>query len=192
MRWLFPFQMNSLFFFFNDQCLKYHLLFYLFIYLFGHVCRMWNFLGQGSNPWHSSDLSRCSDNVRSLTHCATRELQNTICSYMQFTAYSFRERKYYILWDMFLKMNVIDMLQDFFFFFFFFGYAFSLWKFLGQELNLCHGSYLSHCSDNTGFLTSCATRECLFWILKEFCCYILHVFLPAILPNIMGRMLWCR
>ena len=118
MRWLFPFQMNSLFFFFNDQCLKYHLLFYLFIYFFGHVCRMWNFLGQGSNPWHSSDLSRCSDNVRSLTHCATRELQNTICSYMQFTAYSFQECKYYILWDMFLKMNVIDMLQDFFFFFF--------------------------------------------------------------------------
>ena len=32
---------------------------------------MQKFLGQGSNPYHSSDPSHCSDNVRSLT---TREL----------------------------------------------------------------------------------------------------------------------
>ena len=32
-------------------------------------------LGQGSNPHHSSDLGLCHDNIRSLTHCATRELR---------------------------------------------------------------------------------------------------------------------
>ena len=35
---------------------------------------MWKFLGQGSNLCHSSNLSCCSDNARSLTHCTTREL----------------------------------------------------------------------------------------------------------------------
>ena len=35
---------------------------------------MWKFLGQGPNLCHSSDISRCSDNTRSLTHCTTREL----------------------------------------------------------------------------------------------------------------------
>ena len=34
-----------------------------------------SFLGQGLNPHHSSHPSCCSDNTRSLTHCATRELQ---------------------------------------------------------------------------------------------------------------------
>ena len=36
---------------------------------------MYKFLGQGTNPHHSSNLSLCSDNARSLTHCAARELQ---------------------------------------------------------------------------------------------------------------------
>ena len=33
-----------------------------------------NFPGQGLNPHHRSDPSRCSDNAGSLTHCTTREL----------------------------------------------------------------------------------------------------------------------
>ena len=41
----------------------------IFIF-FGHA----KFLGQGSNPSHRSDLSCCSDNTGSLTHCTTREL----------------------------------------------------------------------------------------------------------------------
>ena len=40
--------------------------FYLLIF-FGCTCRMQKFLGQGSNLHHSSDLSRSSDNARSLT-----------------------------------------------------------------------------------------------------------------------------
>ena len=36
---------------------------------------MWKFLGQGSNPHHSSDLSCCSENAGSLILGATRELQ---------------------------------------------------------------------------------------------------------------------
>ena len=40
-----------------------------------------------------------------------------------------------------------------------FGCTLSMWKFLGQGLNLRHSSDLSHCSDNWGSLTCCATRE---------------------------------
>ena len=40
----------------------------LFFFFFGHACGMWNFLGQGLNPRHSSG------NTRSLTCWGTREL----------------------------------------------------------------------------------------------------------------------
>ena len=46
----------------------------IIIIIFG----MWKFLGQGPNLRHSRDPSRCSDNSRALTHCATRELQRHI------------------------------------------------------------------------------------------------------------------
>ena len=36
---------------------------------------MWKFLGQGSNPCHSSDLSCCSGNTCTLTCFITRELR---------------------------------------------------------------------------------------------------------------------
>ena len=38
-----------------------------FYYYFGHAHGMWKFLGQGSNPSHSSSPSCFSDNARSLT-----------------------------------------------------------------------------------------------------------------------------
>ena len=41
---------------------------------FSQARGIWKFTGQGSNLRHSSDLSRCSDDARSLTRCATREL----------------------------------------------------------------------------------------------------------------------
>ena len=44
------------------------------MYFGGHTCGMWKIPGQGSNPGHSSDLSHCTDNAGSLTHCATKEL----------------------------------------------------------------------------------------------------------------------
>ena len=57
-------------------CLLSHpILFYLF---FGHSHSIWKFLGQGSNPCHSSNPSHCSDTTRFLTHCATKELQDFI------------------------------------------------------------------------------------------------------------------
>ena len=40
-----------------------------------HSCGMQNCLGQGSNLWHSCNQSHRSDNTKSLTHWATRELQ---------------------------------------------------------------------------------------------------------------------
>ena len=43
-------------------------------FVFGHARGMWNFPGQGSNLSHSRDPTRCSDDSRSLTRCATREL----------------------------------------------------------------------------------------------------------------------
>lgn len=36
-----------------------------------------------------------------------------------------------------------------------------MWKFPGQESNLCHSSEPSRCSDITGYITRCATRELL-------------------------------
>ena len=47
---------------------------FLFFFLFGHTCSMRTFLGQGWNLSHSSDQSRSSENARSLTPGATREL----------------------------------------------------------------------------------------------------------------------
>ena len=41
---------------------------------FGHTHSTQKFPGQGSNPRHSSDLSRCSDSTRTFDHKATREL----------------------------------------------------------------------------------------------------------------------
>ena len=40
----------------------------------GHVCGVWKCLGQGLNPHYGHDPRHCSDNIRSLTHCATGEL----------------------------------------------------------------------------------------------------------------------
>ena len=50
------------------------LFFFLFLSLFCCFCSMWKFLGEGSSPCHSSNLSHSSDNVGSLTYCATWEL----------------------------------------------------------------------------------------------------------------------
>ena len=41
---------------------------------FGHTHGTWKFPGQGLNPIHSSNPSRCSDNNGSLIHWATTEL----------------------------------------------------------------------------------------------------------------------
>ena len=42
---------------------------------------------------------------------------------------------------------------------FFFGRTQGMWKFLGQRWNPCHGSHLSHCSDNAGSWTRCTTKK---------------------------------
>ena len=57
-----------------------YIIFYSFIKVcffgccFGHAHIMWKIPGQGENPCHRSDLSHCSDNIRSLTCRATGEL----------------------------------------------------------------------------------------------------------------------
>ena len=43
-------------------------------FCFGKAYSTWKFPGRTSNPCHSSNPSHCSDNARSLTNCATREL----------------------------------------------------------------------------------------------------------------------
>ena len=50
--------------------------FFLFSFWLHHGT--WTSLGQGSNSRHSSDLSRCSDNTRSLTHCTTKEFLSSL------------------------------------------------------------------------------------------------------------------
>ena len=66
---------------FSPEPVRGHLHFTFFFFLFflsffGLTWGMLKFLGQGSNPCHSSDLSCCSDNAGSLTCRATRELPN--------------------------------------------------------------------------------------------------------------------
>ena len=47
----------------------------IFFFFFGWALDMWKFPGQGSDQHYSSNLSFCSDNTRSLTSWAKRELQ---------------------------------------------------------------------------------------------------------------------
>ena len=52
-------------------------LFFLFVCFFlggDCACVRWKFLGQGVNLYHTSNQSRSSDNARSLTFSATKEL----------------------------------------------------------------------------------------------------------------------
>ena len=51
----------------------------------------------------------------------------------------------------------------------FFGLIRSMLKFLGQGSNLSHSSDPSCCSDNTGSVTSCGTRELPKYILFSLC-----------------------
>ena len=46
--------------------------------------------GQGMKPSHSSSPRHSGDNAESLTHCATRELQQIfiICNFLTFESYS--------------------------------------------------------------------------------------------------------
>ena len=64
---------------------------YLCAYLFlggrGHACSMQKFPGQESNPHHSSDLSHCNDNTRSLTYCTTRDILRCNFNY-----------RFYLIW----------------------------------------------------------------------------------------------
>ena len=51
--------------------------------------------------------------------------------------------------------------------FFFLDCTHSMGKILGWRSNPCHSSNRSHCSDNTGFLNHCATRELPEWTLRK-------------------------
>ena len=67
------------FFFFCPLYISYcHVLLSLSLFFLGHMSSVWKFPGQGSNPCHSSSPSWCSNNVRSLTLCTTRELQHVL------------------------------------------------------------------------------------------------------------------
>ena len=61
---------------------------FLFV-CFGWACGMQKFLGQGSNQHHSSDPGHCSDNAKSLTCCATKELQLYFQSYVEFDSLAY-------------------------------------------------------------------------------------------------------
>ena len=74
------------------------LLFFFFnFYFFGCACSMWKFPGQGSNLCHSSD------NIRSLTHWATREIPVLcfVCSSLPLLPYSFVCGFMFLFWGCF-------------------------------------------------------------------------------------------
>ena len=54
------------------------------------------------------------------------------------------------------------------------GCTHSMWKFLGQEMNLCHSSNLSHHNDNIESLTDCATRELMKLYFCVSSCFVLR------------------
>lgn len=54
----------------------------------------------------------------------------------------------------------------------FFPHTLGMWRFLGQGLELCHSSTPSYCSDNTRYLSCCATRERPMRVF--FCCVFFH------------------
>ena len=60
--------------------------------------------------------------------------------------------------------------------FFFFGWTHSMWKCLGQGLNLDHSSDPSHRSNNATSLTCCTTRDLLGGPLKNraYFCHFLN------------------
>ena len=47
---------------------------FFFFFFLGDTPGLWEFLGQGSNLCHCTDLSRCSGDTGSLSLCATGEL----------------------------------------------------------------------------------------------------------------------
>ena len=61
-----------------------------FFFFFGCAHRMWKFLGQGSNPHHSSDQSYCSDCAGSLTCCTQGNLPH-YDSHLLFSLFCIRE-----------------------------------------------------------------------------------------------------
>ena len=71
-----------------QRILKTNLLFLCFYFLFfwGGVC-LRHVEVSLSNPCHSSILSHCSYNARSLTHCTTRELQDKLLFFLAFCLY---------------------------------------------------------------------------------------------------------
>ena len=70
---LFSRQLHSNFYYIQRRCFLFHEVQSILFCFWWHRQHV-EILGQRLNLCHSSDLSCCSDNARSLTHCATREL----------------------------------------------------------------------------------------------------------------------
>ena len=71
---------------------------YFSFFYFSHTCSTWKFPGQGSNLYHNSDLSHCSDIARSLTCHITREfLSISPCVVFHFINYK---------WSQFITANI--------------------------------------------------------------------------------------
>ena len=80
-------------------------LFLSFLPSFLHcIHSMWKFPGQGSNLCHSSNPSHCRDSARSLTHCTTREFQQSLF---------FRERNYSFYLKTFNNIKCIYQLKEY-------------------------------------------------------------------------------
>ena len=76
--------------FLNRFALEEYILFCLFVCL-GRAHCMYNFLCQGLNLCHCYNQSHSSDNTRSLTHCASRELHGIKYSCIIYLATSCRQ-----------------------------------------------------------------------------------------------------
>lgn len=69
----------------------------LVVFFFWPCHHMQKFLGQGSNPHHSSSPGHCSNNTRSFSCCATRELpaESQIICRLQWEYETFTKRSFF-------------------------------------------------------------------------------------------------
>ena len=86
------------------------------IFFFGHARNIWKFPSQESNPRHSSNQSHSSDNAKSLTCRATRELVELYFKIhlYRLTGYLFHGEKLHCLDDLGLCSGYISFVFSLF------------------------------------------------------------------------------
>ena len=125
-----------------------------FFFLFWATPRHMKFPGQGSDLSCSCNLHHSCGNARFLPHCAKPGIKPVSQHSRDATNPTVTQKE---LLNFLFKIYLKNLG----------GHGLRMWKFLGQGLNPCHNSNLSHCSDNARSLTFCTMRGILYLIFKS-------------------------